>query len=94
LLSAFESDDTVEREDVDFSHEGRTEEGASTWSPGEDGGEVFQPVDESEPEAQDRTVRQNCSSCEKMFEVDLPEGVDAARTACPHCGSIESISLG
>jgi hypothetical protein len=29
-----------------------------------------------------------------MFEVDLPEGVDAARTACPHCGSIESISLG
>lgn len=94
LLSAFESDDTVEREDVDFSHEGRTEDGTSTWSPGEDGGEVFQPVDESEPEAQDRTVRQNCSSCEKMFEVDLPEGVDTARTACPHCGSIESISLG
>ena len=94
LLSAFQSDDTVEREDVEFSHEGGTEEESTTWSPGEDGGEVFQPVDEPEPEAQDRTVRQNCSSCEKMFEVDLPVGVDAARTACPHCGSIESISLG
>ena len=95
LLSAFESDDTVKREDVEFSHEGRTEEEPSKWSPGETGTGVFQPVQDPEPEPErNRTVRQNCSSCEKLFEVDLPEGVDAARTACPHCGSIESISLG
>ena len=95
LLSAFESDDTVKREDVEFSHEGRTEEEPSKWSPGETGTGVFQPVQDPEAEPErNRTVRQNCSSCEKLFEVDLPEGVDAARTACPHCGSIESISLG
>ena len=53
-------------------------------------------LSESELESdkvQNRTVRSECSSCGKMFEVDLPEGVDRARTACPHCGSIESIAL-
>ena len=91
LLSEFDDDDSVEREDVDFSHESVTEETVSNWSPGEDETEVFQPKEiESEP---DRKVRQNCSSCDKKFEVELPPGVDAARTACPHCGSIESVSL-
>ena len=92
LLSEFDDDDFVEREDVDFSHESETEETVSNWSPGEDETEVFQP-EEIEPEP-DRKVRQNCSSCDKKFEVELPPGVDVARTACPHCGSIESISLG
>ena len=46
-----------------------------------------------ETESENRTVRQSCSSCEKMFEVDMPEGVNAARTACPHCASIETIRL-
>ena len=91
LLSEFDDDDSVEREDVDFSHESVTEETVSNWSPGEDETEVFQPKEiESEP---DRKVRQNCSSCDKKFEVELPSGIDAARTACPHCGSIESVSL-
>ena len=91
LLSEFDDDDSVEREDVDFSHESETEETVSNWSPGEDETEVFQPKEiESEP---DRKVRQNCSSCDKKFEVELPSGIDAARTACPHCGSIESVSL-
>ena len=40
-----------------------------------------------------RTVRKNCSECDKMFEVDLPEGLDRAKTACPHCGSIEIVEL-
>ena len=91
LLSEFDDDDSVEREDIDFSHESETEETVSTWTPGENEAEVFQP-DESEPEP-DRKVRQSCSSCDKKFEVELPPGVDAARTACPHCGSIESVSL-
>ena len=92
ILSEFDEDDSVEREDLDYSHESQTEEPVSNWSPGEDETEVFQPEDiESEPV---RKVRQNCSSCDKKFEVELPPGVDAARTACPHCGSIESISLG
>ena len=91
LLSEFEDDDSVEREDIDFSHESETEETVSNWSPSENEAEVFQP-EEPEPE-QDRTVRQSCSSCDKKFEVELPPGVDAARTACPHCGSIESVSL-
>jgi predicted RNA-binding Zn-ribbon protein involved in translation (DUF1610 family) len=94
-IDAFEfedEDDAVEREDIDYSHESQTEETTSNWSPGEDETKVFQPEEiESEP---DRKVRQNCSSCDKKFEVELPPGIDAARTACPHCGSIESISLG
>ena len=91
LLSEFEDDDSVERDDIDFSHESETEETVSNWSPSENETEVFQP-EEPEPE-QDRTVRQSCSSCDKKFEVELPPGVDAARTACPHCDSIESVSL-
>jgi hypothetical protein len=91
LLSEFDDDDSVRREDIDFSHESQTEETVSNWSPGENEAEVFQPEKpESEP---DRKVQQNCSSCDKKFEVELPPGVDAARTACPHCGSIESVSL-
>ncbi|MAO53708.1 MAG: hypothetical protein CL984_04215 [Euryarchaeota archaeon] len=99
LLSAFQDDD----EEID------TEESIVEYSfPEDDSGEldtakevnpakVFEIVQE-EPELEsdkglDRTVRSECSSCGKMFEVDLPEGVDRARTACPHCGSIESIAL-
>ncbi|HIE63611.1 MAG: hypothetical protein CXT72_03530 [Methanobacteriota archaeon] len=50
---------------------------------------------EQTPETEDenRTVRQSCSSCEKTFEVDMPKGVNAARTACPHCESVETVRL-
>ena len=93
LLSEFEGeDDAVDKDEIEFSHDSPTEEAASNWTPGDSETEVFRPEQE-EPE-QDRTVRQNCSSCDKKFEVELPSGVDAARTACPHCGSIESVSLG
>ena len=93
LLSEFEDeDDAVEREDIDFSHDSQTDETGSNWSPSEDEVEIFHP-EESDPES-DRTVRQNCSSCDKKFEIELPPGVDTARTACPYCGSIESVSLG
>ena len=54
-----------------------------------------EPKPEPEPEPEqsvpDRKVRKSCSACEKLFEVDMPEGVDVARTSCPHCGSVETI---
>ena len=37
------------------------------------------------------TIRTNCSSCNELFEVDLPPGVNSGKTACPHCGSIEFV---
>ena len=99
LLSAFQDDE----EEID------TEESIVEYSFPEDDSEadenenevnptkvfeIVQPeVEPNQPEVHDRTVRSNCSNCGKMFEVDLPEGVDRARTACPHCGSIESIAL-
>ena len=50
-----------------------------------------EPEMKAEPPSQNRAVRKSCSSCGKLFEVDMPIGVDIARTACPHCGSIETI---
>ena len=87
LLSAFEDDEAVEREEVEYSHEETAAEEVSNWEPSEE------ETTPEEPENSDRTVRQNCSSCSEMFEVTMPPGVDAARTECPHCGSIESVSL-
>ncbi len=99
LLSAFQDDD----DEVD--HEGSVveytfpEEESSNHEIEDsfDSAKVFQVIESEEetiPDAtEDRTVRSNCSKCEKMFEVDLPEGVDKARTACPHCGSIETVEL-
>jgi hypothetical protein len=40
-----------------------------------------------------RTLKKNCSSCNLLFAVALPEGIDSARTACPKCGSIEDVSI-
>ncbi|MDP6329011.1 MAG: hypothetical protein QGG22_04235 [Candidatus Thalassarchaeaceae archaeon] len=57
----------------------------------------LEPEQEPEPEikvehsSENRSIRKSCSSCEKLFEVDMPVGVDVARTSCPHCGSIETI---
>ena len=50
-----------------------------------------EPQSIQEPPSSERTVRKSCSSCGKLFEVDMPVGVDVARTSCPHCGSIETI---
>ena len=99
LLGAFKNDD----EEID------TEESIVEYSFPEDEPEEVDTANEVNPakvfelvqegpelesdKAQDRTVRSECSSCKKMFEVDLPESVDRARTVCPHCGSIESVAL-
>jgi len=45
---------------------------------------------ESEP-SKGTTLRSNCSKCSKAFEITLPEGLDAAYTNCPHCGSEELV---
>ena len=37
------------------------------------------------------TVRSDCSKCSRAFEITLPEGLDAAYTNCPHCGSEEMV---
>ena len=90
--AAYQDDEAVEREEVEYSHEDNITDEVSKWEPGKDAANT---EDEtlSESQIQDRTVRQNCSSCEEMFEVTMPPGVDAARTKCPHCGSVESVSL-
>ncbi len=46
----------------------------------------------SEPPA-GTTVRSTCSKCSRAFEVTLPEGLDAAYTNCPHCGSEEMVGI-
>ena len=89
LLSAFEDDEAVEKEVVEYSHDDDTADEVSKWEPGK----ATDTETPSESHVSERTVRQNCSSCEEMFEVTMPPGVDAARTGCPHCGSVESVSL-
>ena len=89
LLSAFEDDEIVKSEVVEYSHDDDTADEVSKWEPGK----ATDTETPSESQDSDRTVRQNCSSCEEMFEVTMPPGVDAARTECPHCGSVESVSL-
>ena len=37
------------------------------------------------------TIRSDCGSCSKAFEVTLPAGLDAAYTNCPHCDSEELV---
>ena len=46
----------------------------------------------SEPPA-GTTVRSDCSKCSRAFEITLPEGLDAAYTNCPHCGSEEMVGI-
>ncbi len=40
-----------------------------------------------------RLIKKNCSVCGLLFSVQLPDGIDSARTACPKCGSIEDVSI-
>ena len=44
-------------------------------------------------ESINRLIKKNCSSCDLLFSVQLPENIDFARTACPKCGSIEEVSI-
>ena len=51
------------------------------------------PEPQSPGDPDDRTVRKQCTDCSKKFQITLPEGIDAALTNCPHCGSEQSVTL-
>ena len=87
LLSAFDDEEPpvdLEEGVVEYTFDDEPDTTTENWSPAEG----------NENPAEDRKVRQACSSCEKLFELELPEGVTSAKTACPHCGSMERVSLG
>ena len=54
--------------------------------------EVEEKVEKTEADSS-RSLRKDCSSCSKAFELEMPEGIDTAYTNCPHCGSEELVSL-
>ena len=55
-------------------------------------GDLQSSPEKIEPEpSKGTTLRSNCSKCSKAFEITLPEGLDAAYTNCPHCGSEELV---
>ena len=41
----------------------------------------------------DRTIRKQCTDCSKEFQITLPEGIDAAYTNCPHCGTEQPVTI-
>ena len=108
LLAAFTEDDAVDTEDAEYVYDD-VENSQEIWQPSEDPltdvspsptPEIVElpepepePESEPEPSQSNRIVRKSCSACEKLFEVDMPEGVDIARTSCPHCNSIETINF-
>ena len=100
LLSAFEDEDDAQSQiqesvvEYSFPEESENQEEAELGHGLEQSTQSQDHVQEEvqKPE-ESRTVRKNCSECDKMFEVDLPEGLDRAKTACPHCGSIEIVEL-
>ena len=100
LLSAFTEDDAVEFEDVEDSEKIWKPSEAPLSGINPPVPEIVEaPEPESEPELEpepepvrnDRIVRPACSNCGQLFEVDMPVGVDIARTSCPHCQSVETI---
>ena len=52
------------------------------------------PANNVTEKVSDRVIKKSCSSCNLLFSVELPKGIDSARTACPKCGSIEDVNLG
>ena len=48
---------------------------------------------QSQEDPDDRTVKRQCTDCSKKFQITLPEGIDAALTNCPHCGSEQTVTL-
>ena len=100
LLSAFEDEDDAQSQiqesvvEYSFPEESENQEGVEVGHGLEQSTQSQDHVQEEvqKPE-ENRTVRKNCSECDKVFEVDLPDGLDRAKTACPHCGSIEIVEL-
>ena len=51
------------------------------------------PVPRLQEDADDRTIRKQCTDCSKEFQITLPEGIDAAYTNCPHCGTEQTVTI-
>ena len=99
LLSAFEDEDPPSQilesvVEYSFTEESEKREGAEAGHNPEQSNQLQDHVqEEAQKQEENITVRKNCSECDKMFEVDLPKGLDRAKTACPHCGSMEIVEI-
>ena len=51
------------------------------------------PVPRLQEDADDRTIRKQCTDCSKEFQITLPEEIDAAYTNCPHCGTEQTVTI-
>ena len=70
-----------------------------TRAPDELGAALLDDLQTTQEEVETETptgtaIRSNCSKCSKAFEITLPEGLEAAYTNCPHCGSEEMVGTG
>jgi DNA-directed RNA polymerase subunit RPC12/RpoP len=83
--------DTADQISVQYPLEG---EGLSPTEDDVLTGLTEEPEDSESETIVDRKVRRECSSCSRLFDLELPEGIDSAYTNCPYCGSEEFVSLG
>ena len=93
-----EADALLDGEDLPTPPASETEELPSPPPPVEVDDELEREEESDEPEEEvsepiSRVVQQDCSQCQQRFEVTLPDGHDVARTACPSCGAIETVSF-
>ena len=93
-----EADALLDDDDLPTPPAPETEELPSPPPPVEVDDELEREEESDEPEEDvsdpiSRVVQQDCSQCQQRFEVTLPEGHDVARTACPSCGAIETVSF-
>jgi len=93
-----EADALLDDDDLPTPPAPETEELPSPPPPVEVDDELEMEEESDEPEEEvsepiSRVVQQDCSQCQQRFEVTLPDGHDVARTACPSCGAIETVSF-
>ena len=93
-----EADALLDDDDLPTPPAPETEELPSPPPPVEVDDELEREEASDEPEEEvseplSRVVQQDCSQCQQRFEVTLPDGHDVARTACPSCGAIETVSF-
>ena len=93
-----EADALLDDDDLPTPPAPETEELPSPPPPVEVDDELEREEESDEPEEEvsepiSRVVQQDCSQCQQRFEVTLPDGHDVARTACPSCGAIETVSF-
>ena len=85
--------DVPAEDDVEDDEEEESEDEVEFEENEEEEEESEEDSTEPESEPQSRLVQKDCSQCQQRFEVTLPDGHNVARTACPSCGAIETVSL-